>query len=108
MMIPKINYLSDNIIAIGIDQYFAVVDLENQKELFHIILDSFFMKTAVYSHFIYVVCQLSIYKINRQSLILNSEIGLPDIPKKTIINENELVIVFEDSQIPSLSIVQNS
>jgi hypothetical protein len=76
---PDLVYIRPNIYSIGIDNYFAIIDFQNDKIALNLRLMYFYYKTIIYNNYIYLITELELIKIEILNLKELKRIFLPDI-----------------------------
>ncbi len=85
---PKIFEINSSIVAVGIDQNFALIDVKQNEILLNLNLDYNFYDIKLYGDSIFVATELIIIEINSITFKVLNEYDLPEIYEDISINES--------------------
>ena len=89
---PKVSKIDSNIYSIGIDQHFAIVDVNTSQIMLKLDLFYFFYDTRIYNNFIYVITELEIIRISQDTFKVHESYALPDFFEEIEFKEGRLLI----------------
>jgi hypothetical protein len=96
LIIPEIVEIESDIISVGIDQNFAIVNFNNGNILINIDLFYNFLTVKIYHRKIFVITELAIITIDQKSFLKLDEYDLPDMFKEIIFNDSHVVVKCSD------------
>ncbi len=89
---PDVLEVYPGIISIGIDQNYAIANLNDATIPINLYLSSYFLTQKLYRNRLLVITQLEIVIIDMTSLEILDEYDLPDLFEDIEYNDNELII----------------
>lgn len=101
---PCVIKIRENILAIGVDQNFIVVNFDFEKILIKYRLDYFLYDIRMYNDFIYVLTELEILRIEKRTMELVDKYDLPDILENIEFNDYQIIVKCMDGEVINLPI----
>lgn len=99
LILPKIIQIEPNIIAIGIDLNFAVVDTKSDLILLNLILDFYFCEVLCESNYLFISTELQIIIVDFvDKLKVLKKIDLPDVYSSIFVSDNQITVTLIDGQ----------
>ncbi len=97
---PVIKIINNQYCTIGIDLEFIVINMIENTVIDRVKLNFFYYDTQVFNNFLFVITELQILKMSKQSFKIIDKIDLPDIFESfDVTDQGVLVTCFNDYEV---------
>lgn len=96
---PLILHISEFIYGVGVDLNYSIVNVSNLDIISNIELSFFFLDSKIKDNYIYIITELEILKIEKESFTFINSFILPDIFEEIRFEEKKIIVKCMDENI---------
>jgi len=104
---PVILEINSNVVSIGVDQNFAIIDFNNNSILFNLNLIYNFLNVFLFKDWIFIVTELEIIKVGKNIFQVLEEYALPDLFEEIFFKGDRIEVRSADNNIIEIGNLSN-